>query len=59
MFGNRENLDTYYLEADIVLLGDSYFSVAINQPFDVVSQLRNLANSKILNLGLNGSGPFI
>jgi hypothetical protein len=38
MFGNRENLDAYYLEADIVLLGDSYLSVAINQPFDVVSQ---------------------
>jgi hypothetical protein len=59
IFGNRENLDTYYLEADIVLLGDSYLSVAINQPFDVVSQFRNLTNSKILNLGLNGSGPFI
>ena len=59
IFGNRENLDTYYLEADIVLLGDSYLSVAINQPFDVVSQFRNLKNSKILNLGLDGSGPFI
>ena len=59
MFGNRENLDTYYLEADIVLLGDSYLSVAINQPFDVVSQFRNLTNFKILNLGLDGSGPFI
>ena len=59
IYGNRENLDTYYLEADIVLLGDSYLSVAINQPFDVVSQFRNLTNSKILNLGLDGSGPFI
>jgi hypothetical protein len=59
MFGNRENLDAYYLEADIVLLGDSYLSVAINQPFDVVSQFRSLNNYKILNLGLDGSGPFI
>ena len=59
MFGNRENLDAYYLEADIVLLGDSYLSVAINQPFDVVSQFRSLNNYKILNLGLDGSGTFI
>jgi hypothetical protein len=59
MFGNRENLDAFYSEAEIVLLGDSYLSVAINQPFDVVSQFRNLTNSKILNLGLDGSGPFI
>lgn len=59
MYGNRENFDAYYLEADIVLLGDSYLSVAMNQPFDVVSQFRSLNNYKILNLGLDGSGPFI
>jgi len=57
IFGNRENLDSYYLDADIVLLGDSYLSVAINQPFDLVSQFRKLTNFKILNLGLDGSGP--
>jgi hypothetical protein len=58
IFGNRENLDSYYLDADIVLLGDSYLSVAMNQPFDLVSQFRKLANLKILNLGLDGSGPY-
>jgi len=57
IFGNRENLDSYYIDSDIVLLGDSYLSVAINQPFDVVSQFRLLSNLKILNLGLDGSGP--
>lgn len=51
-------MDQYYSEVDIVLSGDSYLSASINQPFDVVSQLRNLTNLKILNLGLNGSGPL-
>jgi hypothetical protein len=57
MFGNRENSDFYYSKVDVVLLGDSYLSVAINEPFDLTSNLRKLTNLTFLNLGKNGSGP--
>jgi hypothetical protein len=57
MLGNRENLDSYYSKVDVVLLGDSYLSVAINEPFDLTSKLRNLTSLTFLNLGKNGSGP--
>jgi len=57
MFGNRENLDSYYSKVDVVLLGDSYLSVAINEPFDLTSNLRKLTGLTFLNLGKNGSGP--
>jgi hypothetical protein len=57
MFGNRVNSDFYYSKVDVVLLGDSYLSLAINQPFDLTSNLRKLSNLTFLNLGKNGSGP--
>jgi hypothetical protein len=57
MFGNRENSDFYYSKVDVVLLGDSFLSVAINEPFDLTSNLRKLSNLTFLNLGKNGSGP--
>jgi len=58
-FGFRENSDKLYKQVDYVLLGDSFiFSICINKPNDLISQLKKKSNKTLLNLGVWGSQPW-
>lgn len=58
-FGFRENEDELYNKVDYILLGDSFvFSICINKPYDLSSQIKKKTNKTILNLGVWGSQPY-
>jgi len=42
----------------VVMIGDSFsFSICVNQPYDLKSQLEKVSKKKFLNLSVRGSGP--
>ena len=58
-FGFRENEDKLFDKVDYIILGDSFvFSVCINKPYDLASQIKIRTNKTILNLGVWGSQPY-
>ena len=45
---------------DFLIIGDSYAQGAcVNRPNDIASNLRNISNKNVINLGYGGNGPLI
>ena len=60
IYGFRDNKIEAYNNSDIVMIGDSFsYSVCVNQPYDLKSQLEILSKKKVLNLSQSGSGPIL
>ena len=59
IYGFRENHRDLYKNTDIVIMGDSFgFSICVNRPNDLKSQLEKILKKKVLNLSIPGSGPI-
>ena len=58
IYGFRDNHMELYKNTDVVMIGDSFsFSICVNQPYDLKSQLEKVSKKKFLNLSVGGSGP--
>ena len=58
IYGFRDNHMELYKNTDVVMIGDSFsFSICVNQPYDLKSQLEKVSKKKFLNLSISGSGP--
>ena len=48
------------IENEYLIIGDSFaHGACVNRPNDIASNLRNLSDKSVLNLGFTGNGPLI